>query len=415
MKILTFILAFVTINLYFCNMLRAYQYRIYPTQEQTILINKHLGCVRWLYNYALDKKITAYQKDKTQISRFDLQAELPILKKQKDTEWLAEVNSQSLQATLRNLDMAYTRFFKHKKGFPKFKSKHNNRQSFQIPQRVKVNWDNSTITVPNIKVIPVVLSRKFKGIIKTVTISKTPTNKYFISILVDTDIKPEKKPKIKEATTIGIDLGLTHFATLSTGEKIDNPRYLREAMSRLKVLQRRLSKKVKGSNNRKKTRLKVARQHEKITNKRTDFLHKLTYKLTHESQVQTICIEDLAVSNMVKNHNLALSISDVSWGKFKQLLTYKCDWYGKNLITIGRFEPSSKLCTCGKLNNDLTLSDRNWTCKYCKITHDRDILAANNIKRMGLHPKNTGAGCSSELLELPTIVGAMKEENPLTN
>jgi len=410
-KYLTFIFGFVIINLYLCDMLRGYRYRIYPTQEQTVFINKHLGCVRWLYNYALDKKISAYQKDKTQISRFDLQAELPSLKKQKDTEWLAEVNAQSLQATLKNLDMAYTRFFKYKKGFPKFKSKHNNRQSFQIPSNKReIDWNNQTLTIPKIKDIPIVLSRTFKGQIKTVTISKTPTNRYFAGILVDTNIKPQKKAKIKGATTIGIDLGLKHFATLSNGEKIDNPRYLRNDLQRLKVLQRRLSKKVKGSNNRNKARLKVAIQYERITNKRTDFLHKLTYKLTHESQVQTICIEDLAVSNMLKNHKLAQSISDVSWGKFKELLTYKCDWYGKNLITIGRFEPSSKLCSCGELNKDLTLADRTWTCKYCGTKHDRDVLAANNIKNMGLHPKNTGADSSSVPVESPALAGAMKQE-----
>ncbi len=392
-------------------MLRAYKYRIYPTPDQEVMISKHLGCTRWLYNYALNKKVTAYQKDKTNISRFQLQAELPILKKQEDTEWLSEVNAQSLQAVLRNLDMAYTRFFKQKKGFPKFKSKHSNKQSFQIPQRTKIDWANSTITIPNIKTVSIVLSREFKGDIKTVTISKTPTNKYYASILVDTDIKSKKKRKIKENSAMGIDLGLTHFATLSNGEKIDNPRYLRESLDRLKILQRRASKKVKGSENRKKANLKVARQHEKITNQRTDFLHKLTYELTHDNQVHTICIEDLAVSNMVKNHRLALSISDAGWGKFRELLTYKCDWYGKNLIVIGRYEPSSKLCSCGELNKDLALSDRKWTCKHCGAEHDRDILAANNIKQMGLHPRNSGAGCSGALLEVSSIDEPTKEEN----
>jgi len=201
---------------------------------------------------------------------------------------------------------------------------------------------------------------------------------------------------------------------LSNGERIENPHYLKNNLIRLKCLQRRLSKKVKGSNNRNKARLAVSKQHEIIINKRLDFLHKVTYKLTHENQVDTICIENLAVSNMVKNHCLAQSISDVSWYKFKELLTYKCDWYGKNLITIGRFAPSSKLCTCGYLNKELKLSDRTWTCPSCNAMHDRDLLAANNIKKMGLHPKNySGTGCSGELLESSTLVGTMKEENLL--
>lgn len=392
-------------------MLRAYKYRIYPTPDQEILIGKHLGCTRWLYNYALNKKITAYQNNKTNINRFQLQAELPILKKEEDTKWLSEINAQSLQSVLRNLDMAYTRFFKQKKGFPKFKSRHSNRQSFQIPQRTEVDWGNDTLTIPKIKNIPIVLSRKFEGEIKTVTISKTPTNKYYASILVDTDLKSKAKRKVKDNTAMGIDLGLTHFATLSNGEKIDNPRYLRKSLDRLKILQQRASKKVKGSQNRKKANLKVALQYEKITNQRKDFLHKLTYGLTHENQVHTICIEDLAVSNMVKNHNLALSISDAGWGMFREFITYKCDWYGKNLIVIGRYEPSSKLCSCGELNKKLSLSDRQWTCESCGETHDRDVLAANNIKNMGLHPRNSGAGCSGELLEASLLGEPSKEEN----
>jgi len=395
-------------------MLKAYKYCINPTDEQKTLINKHLGSCRWLYNYALNKKITAYQKTQTNISRFALQAELPLLKKNSDTEWLSEINSQSLQAELRNLDMAYTRFFRLKKGFPQFKSKHNNRQSFQIPQRTQIDWENENIILPNIKAVPIILSRKFKGTIKTVTISRTPTGKYFASILVDTALVLPKKPKLNADTTIGIDLGIKDFAILSNGEKIANPKYLKNDLIRLKCLQRRLSRKVKGSNNWNKARLVVSKQHENITNKRIDFLHKFTYKLTHENQVDTICIENLAVNNMLKNHCLAQSISDVSWYKFKELLTYKCDWYGKNLITIGRFEPSSKLCTCGYLNKELKLSDRTWTCPNCNTTHDRDLLAANNIKTMGLHPKNySGTGCSGGLLELSAIAGAKKEENIL--
>lgn len=416
-KYLTYIVCFVTINLYLYVMFRSYKYRLYPSKEQTILIHKHLGCVRWLYNYALDKKVKAYQKDKTHISRFDLQAELPILKKQEETKWLSEVNAQSLQASLRNLDMAFTDFFKEKKGFPKFKSKHNNRQSFQAPQRVEINWENSTIKIPIIKSTPIVLSRKFEGEIKTVTISKTPTNKYFASILVDTNIKIPKKTKPKEKTTIGIDTGIKTFLTCSDKQIFENNRYLKNSLDRLKILQRRASKKQKGSSNRGKANFKVALLHEKITNQRLDYIHKITHKLTNDNQVRTICIEDLNISGMLKNHHLAQSITDVSISKFYEILGYKCEWYGVNLIKIGKFDASSKTCNnCGYINNNLKLSDRVFNCPECNTSIDRDYNASLNIKDWGLHPKNkTGAGCSVEPVELLALVRTMKQENTNIN
>jgi putative transposase len=366
-------------------MLKAFEYRIYPTAEQKEQIAKHIGCARWMYNYALEKKMKAWTKDKKSLSRFDIQADLPALKKAEDTKWLKEVNSQSLQASLEHLDRAYTKFFKEKKGFPKFKNKHKSKQSFSIPQHTDVNFEKCLLLVPKMKPIEIRLHREFKGKIKTITIKKISTNKYFASILVETKDLVKKSKTIKANTAIGLDLGIKDFAVLSTGEKISNPKILKQYEHKLKKAQQKVSKRAKGGKNREKAKLGVAKVHEKITNTRKDFLHKLSHKLTHENQVNSIVIEDLNVSGMIKNHKLAKSISDCSWSEFVRQLEYKSKWYGKNLIKIGRFEPSSKLCSdCGAINQELTLKDREWACKSCGIIHDRDINAAINIKNIGL-------------------------------
>ena len=369
---------------------KSYRYRIYPNKEQQELFEKHFGSVRFVYNWGLEKKIEAYQKNKKRISCFDLMNELVKLKKKKDFQWLNEVNSQSLQMALKNLDVAFTSFFRKHNRFPRFKSKKNNKNSFQVPQHLKLN---NKLTIPKIPDIKIKLSRSIEGKIKTATISKTPTNKYFIAILVEENKQLPKKPKITEKTTIGIDLGLKHFATISDGRKIENPKYLNQSGLRLKRYQRWLSRKKKGSNNREKQRLRVALIQEKITNQRSDFIHKLTYQLTHENQVNSIALEDLAIKNMVKNHYLARAITDVAWREFRRQMEYKCNWYGKNLLIIGRFEASSKTCSCGYVNQELKLSDRKWTCPKCKTRHDRDILASQNIKRFALigsgRPKST--------------------------
>jgi putative transposase len=368
--------------------LKAYKYQIFPNNEQKTLIVKHFGCCRYVYNMGLAQKIEAYQTEKKSISRFDIQKQLPILKRTDGTEWLAEVQAQSLQASLEHLDKAYTRFFREKKGFPKFKSKHK-KQSYQYPQGVKVNFETNKIFLPKIKEVDICLSRTFEGQIKTVTVSQSPTKKYYVSILVDNALALPPKPQLNESRAVGIDLGVKHFATLSDGTKIDNPKFLKNNLDRLRMLQRKASKKVKGSNNRKKANFKIAKQHEKITNLRNNFLHQITAKLIKDNQFDTFCIEDLNIAGMVKNHHLAQSISDASWGKFVEFLTYKSEWYGRNILTIGRFEPSSRLCRCGQLNKDLTLSDRVWTCKSCNTTHDRDILAANNIRHFAFNKQNT--------------------------
>ena len=390
---------------------RAYKYRIYPAKDQEVLINKHIGCCRWLYNYALEKKTKAYKKDKTKLSRFDLSADLPNLKKKEETQWLKEVNSQSLQMSLKNMDEAFVRFFKEKKGFPKFKNKHYSRQSFSVPQNTKVDWDNKRVSIPKIKNIRFVVDRKTDGEVKSSTVSRTPTGKYFISILVDTGVKPPEKHIIKPKTSVGVDLGIKDFLITSNGEKVSNPKYLRNYLFKLKRLQRRASHKQKGSNNRKKRNLRVAKLHERIHNSRTDFLHKISSKLISENQ--TICLEDLNVKGMMKNHCLAQSISDCSWSKFNEFLEYKAEWNGVNIVRIGRFEPSSKMCSnCGHIKRDLTLKDRKWQCGSCHAKHDRDINAAKNILDFGLHYNNIiGAGRpKSKPLENISLESSVKEE-----
>ena len=339
------------------------------------------------------------------MSYFNLAKELTVLKQNKQYSWLYEVANSSLQQSLRHLDNAFTKFFREKKGFPKFKSKKNNKQTYTLPIGVKIDFDTQRIYLPKFKkTIKVKIDRKFCGKIKTCTIKKTPTNKYFISVLVETTDTIPKKPKIEEKTAIGIDLGIKDFAILSTGEKIENQKNLAKLMPKLKVLQKRASRKQKGSNNRKKANLRLALLHEKVTNRRNDFLHKLSHRLTHDNQVNTLCLETLNVQGMIKNHRLAQAISDVSWSKFNDYLDYKTEWYGKNLIRIGQFEPSSKVCSvCGNINNELKLSDREWSCKNCHTHHDRDVNASKNILKFALQQQNlvyTGQDMSVESAEL---------------
>ena len=369
-------------------MLKAFKYRLYPNEEQAEKIDENIGCVRWIYNYALAKKTKAWQVNKKNLSRYDISKDLPILKKQEETKWLKEADSYALIFSLINLDNAYKKFFKEHKGYPKFKSKKKSRQSYTTYQCIKVDWENQKLTVAKNKSIKIKLHRKFEGEARQITISKTPTGKYYASVLVKTKDKEKKKRKITEKTTIGIDLGIKTFITISDGRKIDNPRILYRFEKKLAKASKLLSKKIKGSNNRNKQQIKVAKIHEKITDIRKDFLHKLSHELTHENQVKSIIIEDLNIKGMLKNRKLSKAITNVSWSKFIELLAYKCDWYGVNPLKIGRFEPSSKLCSkCGIINQGLTLADREWTCENCGTKHDRDINAAINIKRFGLNPK----------------------------
>ena len=357
-------------------MFKAFKYRLYPDKESSILLNKHFGCARWVYNFGLQSKIEAYEKDGGSIRCIDIANRLPRLKQ--DFPWLKEVNSQSLQMALRHLDSAYQRFFREKKGFPRFKSKKDNRQKFSVPQHSRVDFAGGLLFIPRFKKgIKIRLHREFTGTIKTITITRTPSDKYYASILTESPESVPVKKLMSENKAIGIDLGISHFAVLSNGLKIDNPRYLIQSLVRLKRLQRSLSRKQKGSSNRDKARVLLAAQHEKVFNQRNDFLQKTTSVLLRE--YDTLCLETLSASNMVKNHYLARSINDVSWSGFNRILEYKALWQGKNIMRLDRFEPSSKICSCGSINKKLTLKDRVWTCHKCKSEHDRDVLAARNI------------------------------------
>lgn len=367
---------------------RAYKYRLYPNEEQKVLIAKHLGSCRFIYNYALDKKVRAYQTDKTNLSRFDIQADLPNMKKSEEYCWLKEVNSLSLQASLANLDSAYTKFFREHKGFPRFKSKKDSKQSFSIPQNTRVDFENGRIFIPKFKGgIKTKFHRTFEGIVKSSTISRTATGKYFISILVEVNEPDVPMKPICENKAVGIDLGIKTFAVLSDGTEIPNPKHLKQSLDKVKKLQRSLSHKAKGSKNRDKARRKTALAYEQVTNRRNDFLHKVTSYLVNN--YDTICLEDLNVKGMVKNHHLAQALEDIAIGTFNTLLEYKAKERGVNILRIGRFEPSSKMCTCGYINHNLTLAMREWVCPECGKVHDRDFLAANNIKRFAFRNINT--------------------------
>lgn len=347
-----------------------------------------LALVVFIYNYALAKKVKAYQVDGTNLSRFDIQADLPNMKKSDEYCWLKEVNSLSLQASLANLDSAYTKFFREHKGFPNFKSKKDSKQSFSIPQNTKVDFENGRIFIPKFKSgIKAILHRTFDGIVKTSTITRTSTGKYFISILVEVDEPDVSMKLICENKAVGIDLGIKTFAVLSDGTEIPNPKHLKQSLDKVKKLQRSLLHKTKGSKNKDKARRKLALAHEQVTNRRNDFLHKVTSYLVNN--YDTICLEDLNVKGMIKNHHLAQSLSDIAIGTFNTLLEYKAKERGVNILRIGRFEPSSKMCTCGYINHNLTLAMHEWTCPECGSIHDRDLLAANNIKRFAFRNINT--------------------------
>jgi putative transposase len=417
-------------------MLKALKYRLYPNKEQKIVLDKHFGSVRFIYNLALETKKTAYYAG-VNLSRYDLQVQLKGLKQ--DLEWLKEINSQSLQVALMNLDASYLAFFRGLKdgsiakkknnyvssrlskglpidpkkfqdiGKPKFKSKRDNNQSFNCPQSFV--FEDGKLFIPKLKTgINIVLHRELKGEQRNITIAKTATGKYFVSVLVETGTKAPKLKKIKKETAVGVDLGIKTFAVCSDGKEIESPKYLRKSIDRIKVLQRRLSKKQRGSKNKEKASKRVAIVHEKIANQRKDFLHKESNLIT--KNYDTMCFEDLGVSNMVKNHNLAQSISDAGWGMFTQFVKYKSEWSGKNYIEIDRFDPSSKLhAECGYIYKELQLHEREWNCPKCNKLVHRDKNSAINIRNFAI--KQTGAERSKEPVELPTLVGTLKQEIPL--
>lgn len=355
------------------------KFRIYPNREQENLILQTLGCCRLIYNKGLDMRDKAYKKGE-KANYTQTSAMLTNLKKDVNFGFLKLVDSIALQQSLRDLDRAYQNFFKKRAKFPRFKSKHNNHQSYRT-----LNLGNNIRIVGNYLKLPKLGYLKVKqsmevGHINNVTIEKTPTGKYFA--VLNVDFEPEFKQN--NGNSIGIDVGLKEFYTDSNGNKVDNPKFLEKSEKKLKREQRRLSRKQKGSNNRDKQRIKVARVYEKVTNQRNDFLQKESTRLVRENQ--TICIEDLNIKGMVKNHHLAKAISSVSWSRFFKMLEYKTIWYGNTIIKVPTFYPSSQTCSKCGIGNPLVkdLSVREWECPFCHTKHDRDYNASINILNRGL-------------------------------
>ena len=377
---------------------KTYKFRIYPNKEQEVFLNKHFGCSRFVYNYFLNERKEQYQKNKKSDNYCIQSKALTKLKKKEETAWLTEVNSQSLQFSLKCLDAAYVNFFRHNAKFPKFKSR-KYKNTFIVPQFGKL--ENNKIFLPKFKDgIKIELHREVNGEISKMNVTKTPTGKYYVSIFTEQTIA--QLPKTDKQ--IGIDLGLKDFIITSDGNKFKNNRYTNKYTKQLKVAQKHLSRKQKGSNGFEKQKLKVAKIHEKIANCRLDILHKVSKQLVE--YYDFISVEDLNVKGMIKNHKFSKNIADASWGNFILLLNYKCIWYGKELVKIDRFYPSSKTCSnCGFVNQELKISDREWICKSCGTIHDRDINASKNILKEGLKILSSGTddytgGDSNKTLEM---------------
>ena len=367
---------------------RAYRYRFFPTEEQARMLAQTFGCVRYVYNWALNLRTTVYQEQHKYLSYNALSAALTALKHDPDRIWLNEVSCVPLQQTLRHLDHAYKNFFEGRSGHPAFKKKHDHQSAEYTKSAFR--WDGTSLTLAKMDTpLDIRWSRSLPKESKptTVTVSRDAAGRYFISILVEEEIKPlEIVPQ-----TIGLDLGITSLVTLSTGEKVGNPQFFRKDERKLARAQRRHAKKQKGSKNREKARRKVAQLHARIADKRRDYQHKLTTRIVRENQV--ICVESLAVKNMVKNHNLAKSISDVGWSELVRQLEYKAQWYGRALVKIGQWEPSSKKCShCKHVLDELPLDVRYWTCPNCGTSNDRDINAAENVHNAGLALYACGEG-----------------------
>ena len=370
-------------------MLKAIKIRLYPNDNQSIYINKLLGSSRYVYNKCLRYKIDEYELKKNTTGIKDTGKYLTELKQEK--EWLKESHSKVLQQSLINLEVAYKRFFKNNNGFPKYKSKHKNNQSCRFPVDAISGVKGNRIDIINaLKDIHFKCSsqdekylNKNQKLIKSGTLSKTKTGNYYFSILID---KPNKTIKKTSNHIIGIDLGIKDFIVSSEGTRYENLKSKRLNKNKLARVHRELSRKKKGSNNRNKARIRLAKTYEKLNNIKEYYLHSITNQLLSENQ--TIVIENLNVKGMLKNHKLAKSIQELSLNRFKTILGYKAEWYGREVIEVSRWFPSSKLCgACGYKNDELTLKDREWICPECGVIHDRDLNAANNIKNEGIRIK----------------------------
>lgn len=373
------------------NIHKAYKFRLYPNKEQAILINKTIGCSRFVYNHFLNQWNETYKETGKGLSYGKCSAQLPFLKKQEETEWLKEVDSIALQSSLRNLSDSFDRFFKKQNKYPRFKSKKTPVQSYTTKAtngNIAVLGDR--LKLPKLGMVRFAKSREVEGRILNATIRRNPTGKYFVSLLVETEMNTIQKT----GSSVGIDVGLKDFAVLSDKTTYENPKFFRLLEKKLAKEQRKLSRrkeqalkdgrKLSESKNYQKQRIKVANIHETIKNKRTDYLHKISTEIVKNHDI--IGIEDLLVKNMVLNRKLAKSISEVSWAEFRTMLEYKAKWYGKEIIAVARNFPSSQLCSgCGYQNKAVkSLAVRKWVCPECHSHHDRDINASINLKQEAL-------------------------------
>ena len=366
---------------------RSYKFRLYPNKEQIDLMAKHFGCSRFVYNYFLNQRKEQYEATGKSDNYYVQCRTLTKLKKKEETSWLKEVSAQTLQFAIRSLEVAYTNFFQGRTKFPKFKSKRS-KNSFTVSQYFSIS--DNRLFIPKFREgIKCRVHREIKGKMGRVTISKTPSGKYFVSILIEEEYIT---PIEKSGKSIGVDLGLKDFLVTSKGETFKNNRYTKKYECKLAKSQKHLSRKKKDSKGFENQRLKVARLHEKISNSRTDYLHKCSISLVRRYDI--ICIEDLNVKGMIRNHRLAKSISDASWGTFVTMLTYKADWNDKKVARIDRYYPSSQTCSvCGNVNKEIkNLSIRKWECPVCHTHHNRDVNAAINILNLGLLNRNISAG-----------------------
>jgi len=376
-------------------MLRAIKVRLYPTKDQAELMDKHFGCCRYVYNWALEKKIAYYTDHKKGLGWVAISALLTKHKKEK--EWLGEVSNIALQQAIIDLESAFSHFFRKNNKFPKFKSKRSCKNSYRIVSRIRV--EGKTLTLPKLGKVKFKDRFKFQDHydLRNATVSRS-AGKYYASILYENGlIEPAPKP-VSSETMIGIDLGLIHYATLSNSTKIDNPRNLAKSLDYLAKAQQNLSRRTKASKNYNKQRAKVARIYEKVNNRRKDFLHKLVNNLVENQDYGSFAIEDLSIKTLMQKGQTHMSraIGDASWYTFRQILEYKAKEAGKQVVTMGRFDASSKTCTCGVVNQELGLGDRVWTCSACGTTHDRDTLAARNIVTFALTKLANGWGAANK-------------------
>jgi putative transposase len=359
---------------------RAYHYRFYPTTEQITVLAQTFGCARFVYNWALRLRTDAYYQRGERLDYRAASAALTTLKQLPELAWLNEVSSVPLQQALRHLDKAFRNFFEGRARYPTFHKRHGRQAATYASSAFRWDAQARMLTLAKMKVpLDIHWSRAFTGTPITVTISKDTAGRYFVSFLVEEEITA--LPVV--TALVGVDVGLKDVAVLSTGEKITNPRHLARSERRLAHAQRTLARKQKGSRNREKARIKVAREHARIADQRRDGLHKLTTCLIRENQ--TVCVESLAVKHLIRNPTLSKAISDVGWGELVRQLEYKASWYGRTLVQIDRWYPSSKRChACGHVLDSLPLDVRQWTCPHCGAHHDRDINAAKNILAVGL-------------------------------